>query len=115
MRAVDQPQEGAIGDRAGHVAQLDEAVQHLVGTAAPRAESPTIGVTEILNEAQSIYIVNNRIMELLIVCGVGACESDGITVWHESQTGTEKGRRVKLLCQGRRGAGSDCPAASFGT
>jgi len=41
-----------------------------IGMVKTTSLASAIGVTEILNEAQSIYIVNNRIMELLIVCGI---------------------------------------------
>lgn len=42
----------------------------VIGMLKTTSLASAIGVTEILTEAQHIYYVNNRIMELLIVCAV---------------------------------------------
>ncbi|UVJ40058.1 amino acid ABC transporter permease [Arthrobacter sp. CJ23] len=42
----------------------------VIGMLKTTSLASAIGVTEILAEAQHIYFVNNRIMELLIVCAV---------------------------------------------
>jgi polar amino acid transport system permease protein len=42
----------------------------VIGMLKTTSLASAIGVSEILSEAQHIYYVNNRIMELLIVCAV---------------------------------------------
>lgn len=42
----------------------------VIGMVKTTSLASAIGVTEILMEAQHIYYVNSRIMELLIVCGI---------------------------------------------
>ena len=42
----------------------------VIGMLKTTSLASAIGVTEILSEAQHIYFVNNRIMELLIVCAI---------------------------------------------
>ncbi|WP_125610071.1 amino acid ABC transporter permease [Specibacter cremeus] len=42
----------------------------LIGMLKTTSLASAIGVTEILSEAQHIYFVNSRIMELLIVCSI---------------------------------------------
>jgi len=42
----------------------------VIGMLKTTSLASAIGVTEILSEAQHIYFVNSRIMELLIVCAI---------------------------------------------